>query len=250
MLWSVTNDCLPNRLARARRGRQKRVGTPGHALVVRRAELDLTRADVESLTNGRVTEKTLQRYENGDNDLSVMNLDFYRSLLEALQWTASDFQVATGVNVRAPEIPGSEPYRNTMQVQMVPAAIAGIGHDAEVNQQYETVPLDARLPGLMNRAADTLRLVRISGDSMVSETAGIGITPDSMVVVEINAIPRDDDVVVAWVPNRETLVIKRYRESSDAILRSINPRGPVFRVSEEDIEVRGVVRTVMFNPNA
>lgn len=249
MLYAVTNaDSKPRK--RTDRSRRDRVGTPGHALYVRRAELGLTRADVERATNNRVTEKTLQRYENGENDLSVMNLDLYRSLLEALQWSATDFQLATDVNVRAPEIPGAQPYRTTIAVPFVGTASAGLGHDAEMNHSHEMVPLDARLPGLMNRAADTLRLVKINGDSMVSETAARGIAPGSMVVVEIDAVPRDNDIVVAWLPERETIVVKRYRESSDAILRSINPRGPVFRVSEEDVEVRGVVRTVIFNPNA
>ena len=247
MLWTVTND-PPNK--RPPKGRRKRVGTPGHALVVRRAELDITRGDVETITNGRVTEKTLQRYENGENDLSVMNLDFYRSLLEALQWTAFDFQRETGVNVRAPEIPGAEPYRSAIEVQLVGAASAGLGHDALMNQTHETVPLDTRFPGLTNRAADNLRLIRINGDSMVSDTASRGIMPGSMVVVEIDCVPRDNDVVVAWLPERETLVLTLFREASDAILRSINPRGPVFRVSEEDVEVRGVVRTVIFSPSA
>ena len=249
MLWTVPHTKRTPTTGTPR-SRRDRVGTPGHALYVRRAELGLTRVDVERITSGRVTEKTLQRYENGENDLSVMNLDFYRSLLEALQWTAADFQTATGVNVRAPEIPGAQPYRNTIEVTFVGTASAGLGRDAEMNTSNEVVPLDARFPGLRNRAADTLRLVSINGDSMVSETASRGIEPGSMVVVEIDAVPRDNDVVVAWLPERETVVVKRYRESSDAILRSINPRGPVFRVSEEDIEVRGVVRTVIFNPNA
>lgn len=247
MLWTVTNDLHTKKTARSR---QDRVGTPGHALYVRRAELGLTRGDVETITHGRVTEKTLQRYENGQNDLSVMNLDLYRSLLEALQWTASDFQRETLVNVRAPEIPGAQPYRSTIEVTYVGAASAGLGHDAEMNSSHDTVPLDARLPGLMNRAADTLRLVSVNGNSMVSENAARGIVPGAMVVVEIDAVPNDHDIVVAWLPERESIVIKRYRESSDAILRSLSPRGPVFRVSEEDIEVRGVVRTVIFNPNA
>jgi SOS-response transcriptional repressor LexA len=247
MLWIVTNDgSTPKR----RSERRDYVGTPGHAIRVRRAELDLTREGVSDATRGHVSPKTIQRYETNEQDLSVMNLNTYRALLEALRWTATDFQRATGVNVRAPEIPGAHEYRSTIEVTFVGAASAGLGHDVEMNETHEMVPLDARLPGLMNRAADTLRLVSINGNSMVSENAAKGIVPGSMVVVEIDAVPRDNDIVVAWLPEREAVVVKRFREDSDAILRSISPRGPVFRVSEEDIEVRGVVRTVIFNPNA
>lgn len=241
MLTNMTCKSGPN----ARR--QSRVGTPGHALVVRRTELGLSRKTIEDMTGGKVTEKTLGRYETGVNDLAVMNLDFFHTLLEVLQWTAADFQRATGTHVGAPDIPGSRAYKPTDRIPWLGTVTAGLKGILDVSDAANDMrPVDMSLPGLRGRPIDKLRMLTVNGDSMISDRAARNIPEGSVIVVELGAVPRPHDIVAAWLPEREAVVLKEYAEGAEAILRSFNPSGPVFRASEEPMEVRAVVRTVTY----
>ncbi len=142
----------------------------------------------------------------------------------------------------------SENYTPTLPVPILGTVGAGL-HALDTDIDYDGVeylPMDPTEPRLRGR----LRLValRVNGDSMVSDVVARSVRPGSMVVVEIGAIPQDGNLVVAWLPNRDTAVLKQFRESSDAVLRSFNPSGPVFRAADEPIEIRGVVRVVQTYP--
>jgi hypothetical protein len=228
--------------------RNRHVGTPGHALKVRRTELGLTRKDVEDMTGGRITEKTLARYETGVNDLSVMSLSWYQVLLDVLQWTSVDFQRATGVQVGVHELPNSAPYHPTVSVPMLGTVSLGLRDLRTKGDTLDMRPIDQGLPGLGGRPVDKLRLVEVNRECLVSDAAAQGVPEGSMLVVELDAVPRETDVVAAWLPNRGAVVLKVYREGPDTVYRSLDPSGPVFRAQDEPLELRAVVRTVMYKP--
>ena len=93
-----------------------------------------------------------------------------------------------------------------------------------------------------------LVVLTVNGDSMVSPNAALSVPHGSMVIVERGAMPTDGELVVAWIDELELSVLKRYDEGDDVVLKSLNPRGPVFRAGEHKIDIRGVVRFYIGRP--
>lgn len=112
----------------------------------------------------------------------------------------------------------------------------------------DTLPVDLEASGLRHVNPQDLVWMLVNGDSMVSERASRSVPQGSLVLVEVGALPRHGDMVVAWLPARDTAVIKQFQEGSDSVLRSYNLAGPVFRLGEEPLEIRGVVRLVQYKP--
>ena len=187
--------------------------SPGAAIKARRTYLGLTADDVVELTGGVINLRLLTRLENDHVSPSTLRVGKYRALLAVLKWTPSEFE------------------------------------EAEMEADFpDHLYLDPSLPGLRNRRESDLVALRVNGDSMVSERAGMTIRPGSHVIVEMGAIPSSGDIVAAWLPQRDLAVIKEYKEGPDSVLRSLNPAGPVFRLGIEPIEIRGVVRAVIAYP--
>lgn len=225
--------------------------SPGAAIKARRTYLGLTADDVVELTGKVINLRLLTRLENDHISPSTLRVGKYRALLAVLKWTPSEFEEATGVAAVAGEpddLPGARPYSPTLRIPIagsVSAGLQAVQMDADFTDHLY---LDPSLPGLRNRREADLVALRVNGDSMVSERAGMTIRPGSHVIVELGAIPSDGDIVAAWLPQRDTAVIKEFKEGFDAVLRSLNPAGPVFRLGTEPIEVRGVVRAVIAYP--
>lgn len=196
-----------------------------------------------------IYEKLLARIETGEKSISSLRLTEYNALLRALEWSPADFTEATGVAMpEAEPVPGALPFAPSVQIPIYGSVSAGLSL-AEINDvPTDFLSLDPSLPGLKGRPVSALGILTVNGDSMISPVAAQGIPEGSMVLVEWGAAPRHDDLVVAWLPEYETAVLKQYGEGGEVILRSFNPRGPVFRFGSTEADVRGVVRLIMRRP--
>lgn len=220
--------------------------SPGAAIAARRRYLGLSQEDVVRLTNGAINLKLLSQLENDHKHPKTMRLAKYQALLSALRWTPAEFEEATGVPpLTSDPLPGAEDFEPVLRIPVMGTVSAGLAAFEEIVEADSFVQVDPRLaPGLASIPPDALVALTVNGDSMISDSAARMVPHGAHVVVEVGAIPTHGDLVVAWLPNRETLVIKLYQEGRDVVLKSYNPRGPVFRLGEEPIEVRGVVRMV------
>jgi SOS-response transcriptional repressor LexA len=227
-----------------------RPASVGAAIKARRAFLGINAEDVVELTGGIVSLKLLSKLENNHTSVASLKLGRYRSLLSALQLTPAEFEELTGVTAALPEpeeMPNATAFLPTLRIPIAGTVSAGL-RSVNVSDATDHLALDPGLPGLRGRASTNLVALRVNGDSMVSDRASNSIRPGAHVIVELGALPSNGDIVAAWLPDRDTAVIKEFREGSDVVLRSLNPTGPVFRLGEEAVEVRGVVRMILSYP--
>lgn len=221
----------------------------GRAIAARRAFLDKSRAQIVVETNGVIYEKLLARIETGEKSISSLRLTEYNALLEALEWSPSVFTESTGVEMPAADpIPGSVPFDASVRIPIYGSVSAGLSQAEIDDAPTDFLSLDPSLPGIKGRPVSALGVLTVNGESMISPVAAQGIPEGSMVLVEWGAVPRNDDLVVAWLSEHETAVLKQYGEGGEVILRSFNPRGPVFRLGSTLADVRGVVRLIMRRP--
>lgn len=234
--------------------RATRAKSVGAFLKARRAYLGLTAAEFVERTNGVITLKLLSQLENDHRHPSSLRVTKYRALLAALELTPQEFERETGVppltSDPTDDLPGSVPFTGSLRVPIAGTVSAGLLAVQMETDFADFLNLDPHLPGLRGRDDSRLVAVKANGDSMVSERASFSVPHGSTLVVEIGAIPTDRDLVVAWLDEHDTAVVKEYREGKDAVLRSYNPRGPVFRLSDQPFDVRGVVRMVITTPGA
>lgn len=226
----------------------------GHAIASRRKWLGLTAEDVVERTNNAINLKLLSQLENNRYDPRKLTLGKYQALLRVLKWTPAEFEEATGVPPLTSEyLPGATEYTPTLRVPVMGTVSAGLAAIEEMGEAESYVHIDPGLsPALASAAPRNLYALRVNGDSMVSDKASLTVPDGSIVIVEVGAVAEHGNLVVAWLPNRETLVVKLFQEGrdgeGDVVLRSYNPRGPMFRLGAEPIEVRGVVRLVHIVP--
>ncbi|MCS7219577.1 MAG: S24 family peptidase, partial [Thermus sp.] len=111
--------------------------------------------------------------------------------------------------------------------------------------EYVSVPASfLRRKGVTN--PQVVRVYKVNGDCMVSDEVRRmerNIAPGDYVFVDTSRRPRPGDVVVAWWPAGEKMVLKRYRvEGQNIVLYPASPAHPVVVLpSEEDVNIVGVV---------
>lgn len=227
----------PTTLAFMPRTRTTRPTGEGRAIKARRAYLGKTGEDIETETNGVIYKKLLSRIETGKKSLSSLRLAEYETLLRALEWSQEEFVEQTGSSL---PIPHSEVYNPSLKVPILGTVSAGV-RNVEIGEANDFLYID---PGLV-RGRQNLAVLRVNGDSMASENTAKDIPEGSMVVFEYGAVPLPGDTVIAWVEEYEIAVIKLFEEHPTAVLKSHNPRGPIFRAGDVTMDVRGVVRLVI-----
>lgn len=219
------------------------------ALRARRSYLGKTQEELVDESGGLLNVRLISEMELGKRSVLTLTLPKLRAYLETLEWTGEDFSRETGVEVpTAVPIPGSTDYAPTLAVPRYGSVSAGINNNGEPDPDEEPYMLDPRLPWLRGRNLSRLAVMTVNGDSMVSQNAAQSVPHGSMVVVELGAAPADGELVVAWIDDLSVSVLKRFDEGGDTVLKSLNPRGPVFRAETHDIDIRGVVRFVITKP--
>jgi SOS-response transcriptional repressor LexA len=222
--------------------------SPGAAIAGRRRALGLTIEDIVNVTRGVVNQKIVSRLENDHIGIQSLKVTKLTALLSALRWTVADLEEATGVKLNE-GLPGAEAYTPTLRLPVLGTVAAGL-RDVEHSMDNPTdyLSVDPHASGLRGRPAKNLVVVIVDGESMLSDRVSRSIPHGASVIIELGAVPVNGDIVAAWIPDHGTAVLKRYDEE-DAVLRSNNPRGPVFRLIDMDVEIRGVVRLVQYRPN-
>lgn len=220
----------------------------GAAIAARRKYLGLTQEELADRTNNIINVRLQTRLENNKMSAATLTLTKYNALVAGLQWTREEFMAATGVAPASEEIPGSFPFHPSIRVPVLGTVSAGLASIGGEMDDVETMPVDLEASGLRGINPDSLVWLIVNGDSMVSETAGRHVPPGSRVLVEVGGLPTDGDLVIAYLGARDTYVVKKFREQSQTVLRSLNPSGPVFRLGDEPLEIRGVVKLIQYKP--
>lgn len=240
-MWDAVTAINPNRITSG-------AVSAGAAIAARRRALNLTNDDVVNLTKGVVNQKLLSRLENDHVGIQKLRVTKLAALLSALRWTVADLEEATGVKL-SEGLPGAESYVPNLRLPVLGTVAAGLRDvDESMSEPVDFLTVDPHSSGLRGRPTEQLVVLTVDGDSMMSENVQRSIPHGAQVIVELGATPVNNDIVAAWLPDHGTAVLKRYQEEG-AILRSHNPRGPVFRLDDANIEVRGVVRLVQYRPS-
>ena len=213
----------------------------GRTIKARRVYIGKSQPDIERETNGALYVKLLSRLETGQKQLETLSFTKLRTLIAALEWTTEQFVQATGIQIDV-ELPNATPYNASFAVPVFPSVSAGLASTIDEDLVIGHYMLDPAVSGLRGRNMNNMRIMMVNGDSMASSELAQSIPDGSYVVVELGAVPRAGDIVVAWIDKLDTAVLKRFEEDDTAVLTSYNPAGPVFRASEYDMDIRGVVR--------
>ena len=93
---------------------------------------------------------------------------------------------------------------------------------------------------------DTVKVYLVNGDCMISNEAQRiqkNIAPGDYVAVDSERKPQPGDVVVAWWPREDKMVVKRFKiEGKDIVLYPVNPAHPNLVLDrEEDVFILGTV---------
>lgn len=228
------------------------------ALRERRQGLDKSQAEV-AREAALLNQTEVSRLERGllhpTLDLGAAKL---KALLKALEWSWGEFVHATGLELDLGEaleprsLSTPQPYIPALEIPLLGTVSAGM----RAIELYENPAHRVRVDGAFlpkGTRLDRLFALRVEGDSMVSEEI-TGIPPGALVIAERGRRPELGDVVVVWVrclaSNYEGGVLKVWSDGEDGqVLKSWNPRGPVFRLLEcEEMRVQGVVQLVLTTP--
>lgn len=232
---------------------------PNWAGALRERRQYLGRSQMEIAREAALLNQTeVSRLERGlvhpTLDLGAAKL---KALLKALEWTWAEFAGATGLELdfSEPDALGAlrtGPYKPGLGIPLLGTVSAGM----KAVELYEApgsrlLVDESFLP--QGTRPERLFALRVAGDSMVSEEI-TGIPPGAVVIAERGRRPDSGDVVVVWVrclaESYEGGVLKVWTDGEDGqVLKSWNPRGPVFRLTEcEEMRVQGIVRLVLTTP--
>ena len=125
------------------------------------------------------------------------------------------------------------PRALTQTLSVLGTVSAGFASVADNDAEY--ISLDDYL--IRNKEATFM--LTVDGDSMIDA----GIQPGDMVLVERGKVPREGDIVVAWIDGGFTL--KYYsREKGHVVLRPANKKYPLLR-PRHDLRIEAVVSAVV-----
>jgi hypothetical protein len=222
--------------------------SPGAAVAARRRALGITIEDVVNTTRGVMNQKLLSRIENNHVNLAQLRVSKLAALLSALRWEVADLEAATGVTL-GEGLPGADVYLPSVRVRVLGTLRGGL-EDVEVSLASPTdvMMLDPHVNGVRGTPVDSLVALVVADDSLLSERVARAVPVDSTAVVELRATPRKGEIAAVWLPKRAMAALVGWGED-DAVVRTPDPSGPAFRLANEAVEVRGVVRLVQFHPS-
>lgn len=218
----------------------------GLAVKAQRVRKGLSQEQVSELTDNLLYPRLQSEVENGKRDIRDLSFEQVAAMVDVLEYTPTEFSRDLKAEYPVRALPSATDYRPTIEVPMFGDVAAGVTQSDE--DRGPPGLLDPNLPWLRGRDPNRLAMLRVNGDSMVSPEAEESIPHGAIIVVEWGAMPQLRDFVVAWIHDLSVSVLKRYDEDEDVVLSSLNHRGPVFRASEYEIDLRGVVRIIMRAP--
>lgn len=212
----------------------------------RRQALGLSQQALAQQSGGRLHQSDVSRLERGlSHPTETLSLDKFLALLSGLEWSFAEFAEATGLELPVASREQAEALEAASRLEVQPdwlefpvfgAVSAGRGEGEPLEGERVYVPREK----LRSRGAepDEVRVYRVNGDCMISSEAQRvqkNIAPGDYVAIDRNRPPRPGDVVVAWWPAEEKMVVKRYRiEGKDIVLYPVNPAHPNLILADED----------------
>jgi SOS-response transcriptional repressor LexA len=218
------------------------------ALRQRRTALGLSQQGLAE-ASGALHQSDVSRLERGSLHPLALSLEKFLGLLRGLEWSLDVFTEATGLALPGPgagalaAASGLEVSPDWLEFPVYGTVSAGEG-GAEPTQERAFVPREK----LRARGADPkdVRIYRVNGDCMISgeaQRSAKNIAPGDYVAVDARRKPQPGDIVVAFWPAEEKLVVKRYRiEGEDIVLYPASPAHPnLVLPREDDVFILGTV---------
>ncbi len=228
----------------------------GHALASRMRELGLNQLAIGAALRPRKSQAWVSQSLFDDAEATVIRMvakdpDNFSRLLSVLQWSESELYRATGLAAPPSRSSSSDlpvlPWRGGVRLPLYGTATAGIRSIEGHVEPERYIEFDAsELPRGVNK--DNLILLRVNGDSMYAEDRARSIPDGATAMIELWAAPVEGQIVLAWLTHRrygELGVLKEFHEEDSVVLRSYRRGGPVFSITDPDVEsmrVLGVVR--------
>jgi repressor LexA len=219
----------------------------------RRRALGKSQQDVANSSGGMLNQTEVSRLERGlIHPTTSLALSKFVALLAALEWTQETFEHQTGLAL--PLEPNHlKALQQSRRLEVKPewltypvyASVSAGNQEAEpIDQQLAYIPRDKlKAKGVDPR---NVRVYYVNGDCMISneaQRAQKNIAPGDHVAVDTARRPQSGDVVVAWWPKEEKMVVKRFKiENQDIVLYPINPAHPnLVLASEDEVFILGTV---------
>lgn len=224
---------------------------PQWAKSLRERRLELGLSQEEMAFRAGISQSLLSQIERGVQNPLRMSVDNFLRYLSALRWTPKEFAEATGLQVSSEYETAyileafAQNFEDWIRLPVYGAASAGTADAEPLEGEYVGVPREF-LARKGVRDPRQVRVYRVNGSCMVSDEARRmerNIAPGDYILVDISRRPQAGDVVVAWWPEQEKLVVKRYKvEGDNILLYPANPMHPVVVLPrEEDVNILGVV---------
>ena len=219
----------------------------------RRTELRLSQQALAEASRGRLSQSDVSRLERGLlHPTEGLPLEKFLALLAGLEWSLEAFSRATGLELPAARQQAKALHAaSRLEVRPEWLEFPVYGSVAAGEAGGEPLPLGrAYIPRekLRGRGAapEDVRVYLVNGDCMISSEAQRvqkNIAPGDYVAVDSRRKPRPGEVVVAYWPAEDKLVVKRYKiEGREIVLYPVNPAHPnLVLPSEDEVFVLGTV---------
>lgn len=230
---------------------------PAWAVALRKRRVDELKVSQERVVanSGDVlTQSDVTRMERGRlhpvNDLPIAK---FFGLLRGYEWTLEQFQDVTGLEVPFTSQAQAEAMEAARYLEVSPDYIAFQVYGSAAAGDSDAEPIEggmAYIPKekLRAKGADPRYVVvyRVNGDCMVSTEARLierNIANGDHVAVDTRRKAEPGETVVAWWPDDEKLVVKRFRvEREGIILYPLAPAAPTLVLPhEDDVNIIGPV---------
>ena len=224
------------------------------ALKERRLQFGMSQQDVVAASGAVLYQAEVSRLERGVvHPLEDISLEKFFALLKALEWTLEDFAEATGLSFPFSSQAQAEALQAASRLEVRPewlklpvyGAVAAGKEDAKpLSDEHVYIPREKLRAKGAN--PDTVKVYLVNGDCMISNEAQRiqkNIAPGDYVAVDSERKPQPGDVVVAWWPREDKMVVKRFKiEGKDIVLYPVNPAHPNLVLDrEEDVFILGTV---------
>ena len=220
----------------------------------RRQELKKSQQQLVTDSGNTLKQPDVSRMERGlTHPTHTLGTDKFFGLLKALEWTIEQFSDATGISVpfytetqahALSQASRLEVSADWLRFPVYGSVSAGQKNTEPLYEEMAFIPRDK----LRAKGADpaSVRVYLVNGDCMISNEAQRiqkNIAPGDYVAVDTSRKPQPGDTVVAWWPQEEKMVVKRYKiEGSDIVLYPVNPAHPnLVLAHEEDVYILGSV---------
>ena len=224
------------------------------AVRARRQQFGMSQQDVVAASGGVMYQSEVSRLERGIvHPTEDLSLEKFFALLDALEWSLTQFTEATGLKVPFASQEQAEALQAVSRLEVRPewvkfpvyGAVSAGKKDPEP-LEYEAVFIPREKLRAKGADPDAVKVYLVNGDCMISNEAQRiqkNIAPGDYVAVDPGRKPQPGDVVVAWWTEEDKMVVKRYKiEGKDIVLYPVNPAHPNLVLgNEEDVYILGTV---------